>query len=141
MYALQMAIDPAWPETDGSLVRRADRIVGSAEAFMRAHREDKIDVDDIADHLHVSRRSLYVAFQIVRAYRPYTYLQRIRLESARVELCRSAVDDLSVTNVAERWRFGNLGRFDAAYRQRFGELPSETRRRRRSTREFAEPRA
>jgi AraC-like DNA-binding protein len=38
-------------------------------------------------------------------------------------------DDLTVTDVAERWGFGHLGNFALHYRKRFGESPSQTLRR------------
>jgi AraC-like DNA-binding protein len=126
-YALHAASEPAGDEHDRAARQRADRLAGRAEAFMRAHREENIDIDEIAAHLHVSRRTLFLAFQLVRSYRPYTYLQRVRLESAREDL--RGTRDTTVTAVAERWQFSNLGRFGSMYRRRFGELPSMTQKR------------
>jgi transcriptional regulator GlxA family with amidase domain len=57
------------------------------------------------------------------------YLRRVRLQKVREELLRDSAD--GVTDIATRWGFEHLGRFAGAYRRRYGETPSETRRRRR----------
>jgi TolB-like protein len=54
----------------------------------------------------------------------------VRLDLARRELLR-AQPVASVTDIAERCRFNHLGRFAAAYRERYGEVPSATLQRRR----------
>jgi AraC-like DNA-binding protein len=53
-------------------------------------------------------------------------LERVRLELARAEVAHG---EATVASVARRYGFTNAGRFAAAYASRFGELPSETRRR------------
>jgi AraC-like DNA-binding protein len=56
------------------------------------------------------------------------YQRQVRLHRAWIEL-RTADPDAestTVTEIASRLGFSNLGRFAAGYRQRFGELPSMT---------------
>ncbi|MNT90898.1 HTH-type transcriptional activator RhaS [compost metagenome] len=53
-------------------------------------------------------------------------LRALRLDTARSRLKMDA--DASVTEVALSVGFGHLGRFSEYYRERFGELPRETRR-------------
>lgn len=48
---------------------------------------------------------------------------------ARNELIHGDPDVLTVSAVAVRWGFGHLGRFGAAYQERYGEPPSRTLRR------------
>ena len=52
-------------------------------------------------------------------------LRALRLDAARTRL---KLDDASVTEVALSVGFAHLGRFSEYYRERFGELPRETRR-------------
>jgi transcriptional regulator GlxA family with amidase domain len=57
------------------------------------------------------------------------YLRHLRLDRARADLLHLA-DVPSVASVALRWGFGHLGRFSADYKERFGESPGESLRRR-----------
>lgn len=56
---------------------------------------------------------------------PQAHLKALRLSRARREL-RHPDPQTTVTDVALRWGFLELGRFSVQYRQRFGETPSET---------------
>ena len=76
----------------------------------------------------VSTRSLYAGFRDFVGASPMQYLRELRLERARAELLGS--DAANVAAVALRWGFAHLGRFSSEYRQRFGETPSETLKRR-----------
>jgi transcriptional regulator GlxA family with amidase domain len=62
---------------------------------------------------------------------PARYLLHWRLDRARAELLDAAPGTVSITEIAMRWGFGNLGDFAARYRGRFGELPRATLRRSR----------
>jgi transcriptional regulator GlxA family with amidase domain len=58
-----------------------------------------------------------------------TYLREVRLRRAHETLRRSDPSVVTVASVAYDWAFTNLGRFAAAYAERYGELPSDTLRR------------
>jgi transcriptional regulator GlxA family with amidase domain len=62
---------------------------------------------------------------------PMRYLLHWRLDRARAELLDAAPGSSTVTDIALRWGFGNLGDFAARYRSRFGELPRATLQRSR----------
>ena len=62
---------------------------------------------------------------------PVRYLKVRRMNGVRRELNAAAGGLASVAEVARRWGFSDLGRFAGEYRSLFGELPSETLRRRR----------
>jgi AraC-like DNA-binding protein len=57
------------------------------------------------------------------------YLRLRRLNNAHRDLKRGRWGDKPVTEVAYKHGFFDLGRFASAYRDVFGELPSETARR------------
>lgn len=84
----------------------------------------------LAAEAGVSARTLQKAFRAHLSVPPSVYLQHVRLSRVHDEL-RYASDcpDATVTLVALRWGFAHLGRFSAAYRERYGVLPSETLRR------------
>jgi AraC-like DNA-binding protein len=120
------------------LVRRAtpgpdeDRVLSAsylrvrkAEEIMRARSDEPLSMTDLARELGVGLRSLQLAFIEARAMEPRDVLLRLRLERARDRLLRPGPTD-TVTSVALDCGFAHLGRFPAAYRNAFGELPADT---------------
>jgi AraC-like DNA-binding protein len=85
---------------------------------------------DLAVHAGMSPRALQAGFHEIVGMSPTAYLRGVRLERARDDLLAGAM----VTDVAVRWGFFHLGRFAQHFRQRFGELPSDTSRRGRGVR-------
>ena len=93
-------------------------------------------VAELATEVSASVRSLQEGFRRSLSTTPMTYLRHIRLEKVHEELVAATPDMTSVSEVAARWGFVHFGRFAAAYRSAFVELPSDTLRsasRRRST--------
>ena len=60
------------------------------------------------------------------------YMRTARYQKVREALSRAEPEE-SVGDIAAKWGFSHMGRFSVEYRRRFGETPSETLRRRRST--------
>lgn len=74
----------------------------------------------------VSRRSLEQAFRDNLQTSPLRYLQQCRLNLARECLRKARPGDVQLAELAHRLGFAQPSHFTAAYRQVFGELPSET---------------
>ncbi|MCK9514362.1 MAG: AraC family transcriptional regulator [Pigmentiphaga sp.] len=108
--------------------RALPRSLRLAREFIEARLREPISLADIADYAGVSVRSLSRAFQEQYEMSPMQAVRSLRLERIHDEL-RTARAGASVTEVALRWGYCHLGRFAAAYRERFGEAPSETLRR------------
>ncbi len=107
---------------------REARLVRSAEDLMLARLDRPLTVAEMATRLGVSVRRLQYAFQQVRGASPRSVLGQLRLERARQRL-GDPHDDCTVTEVALACGVAHFGRFAAAYAARFGERPSDTRRR------------
>jgi AraC-like DNA-binding protein len=105
----------------------APRHVRLAEEFMAAHAGEAIAIGDIAAAAGVGIRTLFEGFRHFRGTTPMAALRAVRLEAVRAELL-AAAGTASVTDIALRWGFTNLGRFADTYRQHYGELPSQTLR-------------
>jgi len=103
------------------------RAVRAAVEFVEEHLAEPIGVTEIAAAAGVSVRSLQLGFERTVGRPPMRYLRDRRLDRVR-ELLRAG--DLRVTDAALRCGFAHLGRFSAAYRDRFGETPSTTAGRR-----------
>jgi len=83
-----------------------------------------ISVAGICRAAGVSPRTLARAFHAIHGVPPFHYLCALRLAQARQVLLSG--DDATVTEVAMRFGFRELGRFAALYRKEFGESPSAT---------------
>ncbi|QVQ24976.1 AraC family transcriptional regulator [Achromobacter deleyi] len=102
------------------------RRLSIAETYMRDRLGAPLTLTDIARHAGASATALTRLFQEHRNTTPMNALRAFRLDAARSRLKLDA--DASVTEVALSVGFGHLGRFSEYYRERFGELPRETRR-------------
>jgi AraC family ethanolamine operon transcriptional activator len=76
--------------------------------------------------LRVSERTLRNAFLGVHGRTPTRYALECRLARVRAELLAAPEKPSAVKQAALAHGFHHLGRFPQAYRDRFGELPSET---------------
>jgi transcriptional regulator GlxA family with amidase domain len=90
---------------------------------------DEIRVADICRALGIGPRALARAFKAIHDTSPYRYLCGLRLIEARQVLLAKASGRNTVTQIALRFGFSELGRFAALYRAKFGESPSATLRR------------
>jgi len=109
------------------------RFVRRAMDFIHAHAGEQIALPTIAGSAAVSPRTLVRGFHRYKGCTPAAYLRSVRLDRCRQELLAGAPGGTSVTAVAERWGFANAGRFARSYRERFGENPMATLRRKART--------
>lgn len=93
---------------------------------MEAHPEHPFTVAALAEISGVGIRGLQEGFRRHVDMSPMDYLRRTRLVRAHEELRAKEPGQATVTDVAYRWGFTHLGRFAAAYRQRYGVTPSTT---------------
>jgi transcriptional regulator GlxA family with amidase domain len=102
-----------------------DRVVASARARM----ETVIHIGAICRQTGINARTLGRAFRAIHGTSPSGYLTTLRLVEARHALLSADAARETVTQVAMRFGFRELGRFAALYRRAFGESPSATLRR------------
>jgi AraC-like DNA-binding protein len=116
----------ATPGADEDRVLSASYLrVRKAEEVMRARSDEPLSMAELAREVGVGLRSLQLAFIEARAMEPRDMLLRFRLERARERLLKPGPTD-TVTSIALDCGFAHLGRFPAAYRIAFAELPAET---------------
>ena len=109
--------------------RLAPRHVLAAEQFIKEHARRAPTLSELAHAAGVSVRTLNAAFRAYRGNTPMQALREARLQGVRSELLL-APSVAKVRDVAWNWGYANLGMFASSYRQRFGEAPSVTLRRR-----------
>ena len=83
----------------------------------------------------MSERVLEYAFKETLGLTPVAYLTRLRLHRVRQVLLAASQQSNTVSAVALDWGFWHFGEFSRAYRDCFGELPSDTLRRKPSAAE------
>ena len=105
-----------------------DAGVGHAEharAWLEEHLAEPISVSDLSVAVGLSVRQLQDVVRARFGFGPARLLRELRLERARLLLQSGAAT--SVSRAAIEAGFTHLGRFAAAYRDRYGELPSAAR--------------
>ena len=94
---------------------------------MTANLSKPMTLVEVAVACGVSSRTLQQGFRQFKNTTPMNYLQHLRLEAFREELVEARPGQ-SVAEVALSWGFTHMGRLATDYRNRFGELPSQTLR-------------
>jgi AraC-like DNA-binding protein len=105
------------------------RVVQIAEDFLLSHTAERLHVTDLCEAAEVSERTLQYAFKELMGMTPVAYLTRLRLHRVRQALRAATHASTTVTKEALQWGFWHFGDFSRAYKDCFGELPSDTLRR------------
>ena len=124
----ELLIDESAPPLPRIAPSNRWKIVAAAREVVRERADSPISVAEICQATGVSRRTLQYCFQDILGLSPAEFLRAVRLNTARRTL-RSAP---SVTIAAASCGFWHFGRFAGDYQRMFGELPSETFRRRQA---------
>ena len=106
------------PHASGSAVRRA-------EEYIDQNWNKPIRIDELVAITGIGARSLFSAFKRIHGQSPIAFAKMVRLKNAK-KMLESADPKVSVTGIAFKCGFGNLGHFAADYKRAFGEIPSET---------------
>ena len=132
---LAALIADALAEPDGGdiqAVRRRPNRAGlqKAEEFLASSLSTPVSLIDVARAADLSIRTLTRGFHDHHGIGPIAFLRILRLDAARQELMTTQTPDVRVIDIAALYEMYHTGRFAADYRQRFGESPSMTLRRR-----------
>lgn len=97
------------------------RCLKRALTYMEERARTAITPEEVARAVDVSPRTLFAVFKRHLNTTPMRHIKNLRLDLAHQELRRGT----PVTTVALELGFNHLGHFSAAYKARFGHLPSE----------------
>jgi AraC-like DNA-binding protein len=95
------------------------------EDYIEVNWDRPLSIERLAQETGVPVRSIFWSFKKARNYSPMGYLQQVRLRHAR-QMLQLPEQSTTVTAVALRCGFQNLGNFSRYYREIYGELPSAT---------------
>lgn len=102
----------------------ADERIHAAQQWMEAHFSSTFMLDEVADKVGLSLRSLRRRFKSATQETPMQYLHRVRLETAKNLLANSA---LGVDQIAYRIGYEDANYFSRLFRKKLGLSPSEYR--------------
>jgi AraC family ethanolamine operon transcriptional activator len=126
--------DPYEPTRDDRIRQAHGLVVKKVEEHVLAHQSEGFHVGDLCRIAATSERAVQYAFRDVMGLTPKAYLTRLRLHRVREGLQRETRGTTTVSGEALKWGFWHFGEFSRAYRDCFGELPSETLERSRGPR-------
>ncbi len=110
--------------------QHARRTLRRVRDYLQAHDDRCVTVHELCEQLGASPRALQDCFRKYIGLSPKAYLKTRKLNEARRELQHADSALASVSDVAVHYGFWHLSQFAADYRWLFGELPSETLRKR-----------
>jgi AraC-like DNA-binding protein len=105
--------------------------IARAAELMEELPQEPWTVARLAHEVHLKVRALQYGFKRDFDMPPMAYLKQVRLRCAHASLSASSPEITTVRAVALEFGFLHMSRFAAAYRQAFGESPSQTLGRRR----------
>ncbi|MCK5932563.1 MAG: helix-turn-helix transcriptional regulator [Fulvimarina manganoxydans] len=125
----------AWPRLNGQppapQTFAPPRKLRTALDFIESHLCSKLRVSDVAAACGMSVRNLQFLFKRETGKSIVQTINDLRLDRVQRDLREDPT--LLISQVAYRWGFLHMGDFSQRYRERFGHLPSETRRGRGDT--------
>jgi AraC-like DNA-binding protein len=141
--AADRAVDLLCPAYGGAqlppVYETQDDLVATIRGFVRANAHDvSLTGAAVAAELGWSLRQIQARLQRVGTT-PSTLIREERLELARLRLQQHGWDHRTVASIARSSGFSNASTFSNAYRERFGERPTDTRERRRAHRASGSP--
>ena len=98
--------------------------------YIELNLRQDIHSEALARLASMSLRSLYGLFERYAATTPKNYIRQKKLERVNACLSDPTCTVRNVTELAMDYGFLHLGRFSESYRKQFGELPSDTLKRR-----------
>ena len=114
---------------DGGPLRPAIRLVRDVDQYLTEAGDRPIHVSELCEQFNVPRRTLFNAFEAVLGMPPISFLRHKRLAHVHTALLHAG-PDATVHSVAAAHGFLDHSHFTGQYRRLFGELPSQTLRRR-----------
>lgn len=86
---------------------------------------DEYDWNEIAQHFHLTLRTMFRHIKQTTGLTPENYIKRLRLLSARLKIRES---DMTITEISLLCGFINSTHFSTLYKKTFGITPSEERK-------------
>jgi len=106
--------------------RRRQAGVDRAVDYINQNITRTVSARELSGAAFLSLRSLQIGFEEYFGIGPMCYAKNMRLTKARADLVSRSVQLTSISELANYYGFENTATFRRLYKQRYGELPSET---------------
>jgi AraC-like DNA-binding protein len=110
----------------GTTKKRNKFQIKTVRDLLHANIDKNVDIHDISDGLDISASQLHQVFKKEYGVTPKRYLQLLRFTAIRKELLHGGTEATTINKIATKYHFYQMGHFSAAYKQLFGEIPSQT---------------
>ncbi len=104
----------------------ADSLVHRAQHWLQKHMSEDVRISSVAAALTTSERTLIRRFKAALEQTPNTYLQHLRIDTARTLL---EAGDQTIGQIAHHVGYGDVSSFSRLFRQRVGLSPGAYRNR------------
>lgn len=101
-------------------------LVQKVKDYIEENAHELPELADLATYAGISARSLQIGFKQHLGVSPMTYVRNIRMQRAHEQLENAFYTGETVTEIAMRWGFYNVGRFSQLYKSIYGRSPKET---------------
>ncbi len=98
--------------------------IKSARDLLHVYRGEASNIANLAKELGISERLLHHAFKKNYGVTPKKYLLNLRMHSVKQELLL-ADPTITIASIIQKYHFYNQSTFTQAYKEMFGELPSD----------------
>jgi transcriptional regulator GlxA family with amidase domain len=126
LAATMLTTFPNTAVTEPTIEDRRDStpvLLRRAIAFIDENAHTDVSLADIATATDVTPQALLHMFRVHRNCTPMEYVRRVRLHYAHLELVASDPETTSVTDIARRWGFHEIGLFMRRYVEAYGGEP------------------
>ena len=96
-------------------------MINTTEDYIETHLAEKITIDELANHVFLSKYYFHHLFSEFSNESIYQYITRIKMERAGIFLMMR--DDCSITEVAMRYGYDTPSAFNKAFKKKFGCSP------------------
>lgn len=98
------------------------RLAGKVQNRISANLTASLTIEQLASELHASPSAIKAAFRNVYGDSIYAYRKTLRLQEAQRLLSET---DIPIAQVAAEIGYANPGKFAAAFKKKYGQLPRE----------------
>lgn len=109
---------------DAPSARRPDALLGLAKAYIHAHLDRDISLDEISQAAHLSKYHFLRLFRQHYGLTPHQYVINCRINAARTALTKGT----SLSEVALRYGFADLSHFNRRFKRIYGMTPHQYQR-------------
>ncbi|MCI5107750.1 MAG: helix-turn-helix transcriptional regulator [Pseudomonadales bacterium] len=101
------------------------QLLNKTEDYLERHLHSKLSLDDLANHLHISKYHFHRQFSRCSAETWYQFVSRVKLERAAMQIL---VSEQSFTDIAHSYGFSDSSAFSRAFRRHYGMSPRQFRK-------------